>query len=60
MRVRGGASGYVRDEDVAERRRRLPALRVEVVPGAGHSVQSDAPLHLARLIEEFAFGDPDG
>ena len=50
--VRGGESRYVRDEDVAEMRRRLPGIRVEVVPGAGHAVQSDRPLELAHLIEE--------
>ena len=50
--VRGGESRYVRDEDVAEMRVRLPGIRVEVVPGAGHAVQSDRPLVLAHLIEE--------
>jgi pimeloyl-ACP methyl ester carboxylesterase len=39
--------------DVAESRRRLPAARTEVVPGAGHAVQSDQPLLLARLVEDF-------
>ncbi len=51
--VRGGESRYVRDEDVEEFRRRLPALRVEIVPGAGHAVQSDQPLALTHLIREF-------
>ena len=40
-------------DDVAEFRRRLPAARVEVVAGAGHAVQSDQPLALARLIDDF-------
>jgi hypothetical protein len=26
------------------------------VPGAGHAVQSDRPLDLVRLIEDFVFG----
>ena len=56
MFVRGGSSPFVLDEDVTEWRRRLPATRVEVVAGAGHAVQSDQPLVLARLIEEFVFG----
>ena len=55
MLVRGGASKFVTDDDVAEMRRRLPTLRVEVVDGAGHAVQSDRPLELVRLIEDFAF-----
>jgi pimeloyl-ACP methyl ester carboxylesterase len=53
MLVRGGLSPYVRDEDVAEVRRRLPGVRVEVVDGAGHAVQSDRPLDLVRLIDGF-------
>jgi pimeloyl-ACP methyl ester carboxylesterase len=52
--VRGGESKFVRDEDVDEFRRRLPAVRVEVVAGAGHAVQSDRPLELVRLIGEFS------
>ena len=51
--VLGADSPFTGAEDVAEFRRRLPAVRVEVVPGAGHAVQSDQPLALARLIEDF-------
>jgi len=54
--VRGGDSKLVLDEDVAEMERRVPDMRVETVQGAGHAVQSDRPLELVRLIEEFAFG----
>jgi pimeloyl-ACP methyl ester carboxylesterase len=54
--VRGGASKFVRDEDVDEFRRRLPGIRIEVVSGAGHAVQSDRPLELVRLIREFSAG----
>ena len=56
MLVRGGSSKFVLDEDESEMRRRLPGLRVEVVDGAGHAVQSDRPLDLVALIENFAFG----
>src|SRR5215472_14953555 len=56
MLVRGGDSKFVTDDDVAEFRRRMPGLRSEVVPDSGHAVQSDQPLALARLIEEFIFG----
>jgi pimeloyl-ACP methyl ester carboxylesterase len=54
MLVVGGASVFVKDDDVAEFRKRLPGLQVESVAGAGHAVQSDKPLELARLIEDFA------
>lgn len=56
MLVRGGNSKYVTDGDVAEFRRRLPSVRYEVVDGAGHAVQSDRPLQLVALVEDFAFG----
>ncbi len=55
MLVRGADSGFVRDADADRFRQVQPGLRVEVVRDAGHAVQSDQPLVLARLIEEFAF-----
>jgi pimeloyl-ACP methyl ester carboxylesterase len=55
MLVRGGDSKFVTDDAVAEFRRRQPGLRLEIVPGAGHAVQSDQPLELTRLIQEFVF-----
>jgi pimeloyl-ACP methyl ester carboxylesterase len=51
--VRGGLSPFVLDQDIAEMQRRLPALDVVVVEGAGHAVQSDRPLVLAELIRTF-------
>jgi pimeloyl-ACP methyl ester carboxylesterase len=51
--VRGGTSGVVGDEDVAELRRRRPAAEVVVVDGAGHSVQGDRPVELAAIIAGF-------
>ena len=56
MLVRGGDSKFVTDDDTAEFRRRQPGLRLAVVPDSGHAVQSDQPLVLTRLIEEFVFG----
>lgn len=56
MLVKGGASDFVAGTDLAEARRRLPSLRVEVVDDAGHSVQSDRPTVLGALIREFALG----
>ncbi len=50
MLVRGSLSPVVDDDDVAEARRRQPALTVEVVDGAGHSVQGDRPVELSALL----------
>jgi pimeloyl-ACP methyl ester carboxylesterase len=43
----------VDDADEAELLRRRPDARVEHVEDAGHSVQGDSPVELARLIEDF-------
>ena len=51
--VRGALSGFVAESDVAEMIRRKPDLEVHVVDGAGHSVQSDQPLELVRIIRDF-------
>ena len=51
--VRGADSGFVTDEDEAAMKARRPELAVHVVAGAGHSVQGDQPLELARIIGEF-------
>ncbi|HEX4490389.1 MAG TPA: alpha/beta hydrolase [Acidimicrobiia bacterium] len=50
--VRGAASPVVADEDVDELRRRRPDARVIVVEGAGHSVQGDQPLELAKILAD--------
>jgi esterase len=50
--VQGGTSPVVDDDDVAEARRRQPGLRLDVVDGAGHSVQGDRPVELAALLGE--------
>jgi pimeloyl-ACP methyl ester carboxylesterase len=47
------ASSVLDDAGEAELRRRLPGARIEHVEGAGHSVQGDQPLVLARLIADF-------
>jgi pimeloyl-ACP methyl ester carboxylesterase len=51
--ARGSRSPVVDDEDEAEFRRRRPSDTVIVVEDAGHSIQGDQPLELARIIEEF-------
>jgi pimeloyl-ACP methyl ester carboxylesterase len=52
--ARGALSPVVSDDDVAELQRRNPKARVEVFDGAGHSIQGDKPIELARLIDELA------
>jgi pimeloyl-ACP methyl ester carboxylesterase len=52
--LRGGADGsVVGDEDVAELKRRQPDAQVITVPDAGHSIQGDQPLALARHLADF-------
>ena len=51
--VRGGISPVVDDEDVAELKRRKPNAVVEVADGAGHSVQGDRPVELAKILARF-------
>lgn len=54
MLVRGMRAGSVlQDEDEAELLRRQPGARIEHVAEAGHSIQGDQPLELARLLEDF-------
>ena len=54
MLVRGmRPQSVVDDADEAELLRRLPGARVEHVAEAGHSVQGDDPLTLARLLNDF-------
>lgn len=55
--VRGMRPDSVLDDgDERELRGRLPSAQVIHVTEAGHSVQGDAPLELAAIIERFVFG----
>lgn len=55
MLVRGmRPQSVVDDADEAELLRRLPDARIERLEDAGHSVQGDTPVELARLIEDFS------
>jgi pimeloyl-ACP methyl ester carboxylesterase len=54
MLVRGmRPQSVVDDADEAELVRRQPSARIEHVADAGHSVQGDTPVELARLLDEF-------
>lgn len=54
MLVRGGSPGtVVDDEDVARLLAVQPDARVELVEGAGHSIQGDCPLELVGLLDDF-------
>jgi pimeloyl-ACP methyl ester carboxylesterase len=53
MLMVGGESVFVLPEDVDEFRRRLPSVRVESVPGAGHAIQSDQPAAMVALLQDF-------
>lgn len=52
--ARGADSPVVDDADVAELTRRRPDALVEVVAGAGHSIQGDRPIELAELLDRFS------
>ncbi len=51
--VRGTLSPVVDDADEAEFRRRRPDDRVITVADAGHSIQGDQPVELARILEDY-------
>jgi pimeloyl-ACP methyl ester carboxylesterase len=51
--IRGDLSPVVDDADEAEFRRRRPADQVVRVSGAGHSIQGDQPVELARILAGF-------
>jgi pimeloyl-ACP methyl ester carboxylesterase len=52
--ARGGISPVVDGDDVAELTRRDPDATVVVFEGAGHSIQGDQPIELARLLDQLA------
>jgi pimeloyl-ACP methyl ester carboxylesterase len=54
--VRGELSRLVDDADVVEYCRRRPDGQVAMVAGAGHSIQGDQPLELARMLSAFVAG----
>jgi len=55
--VRGALSPVVDDADEAEFHRRRPGDRSVTVDDAGHSIQGDQPVELARILSEFLAED---
>lgn len=55
--VVGGDSRFVGEADRAEFLTHRPDARVVVIPGSGHSVQSDQPLLLTEFLGSFLRGD---
>jgi pimeloyl-ACP methyl ester carboxylesterase len=54
--VRGSLSPVVDDADEAEFRRRRPSDQVVTVSDAGHSIQGDQPVALARILDGYFTG----
>jgi pimeloyl-ACP methyl ester carboxylesterase len=54
--VLGGDSTVVKPENIEEFERRQPDARVVTVEGAGHSVQGDKPVELAKLLAQLLDG----
>jgi len=51
--IRGGRSGYIRDEDVVELRSKFPGALMKTIPDAGHWVHADAPGEFLEVIKTF-------
>lgn len=51
--VRGGESGYVRDEDLPGIRKLFPNAVLETIEGAGHWVQADKPAEFVDVLVKF-------
>lgn len=51
--IRGGASDYVRDEDLEQIRSNFPASQIETIEGASHWVHADKPADFRKLVVDF-------
>jgi esterase len=51
--LRGGNSGYIRDQDVAGIMALFPNAQIETIPGAGHWIQADQPKAFADALFNF-------
>jgi pimeloyl-ACP methyl ester carboxylesterase len=54
--IRGQASAVLSRQTAAEMTRRLPSLRCETVPMAGHAIMMDNPEAFLSILQKFVFG----
>ena len=51
--IAGGNSGYISVRDENDIRNRFPQAQTTIIPDAGHWVQVEQPIALARVLEQF-------
>jgi pimeloyl-ACP methyl ester carboxylesterase len=51
--IRGGRSGYIRDDELQELKNKFPGALVKTIPEAGHWVHADAPGEFLEAVSAF-------
>jgi len=51
--IRGGRSGYIKDEDIMDIQMQFPQSEVLTIPGVGHWLHAEAPEEFYRLASDF-------
>ncbi|MEI6887931.1 MAG: alpha/beta fold hydrolase [Bacteroidota bacterium] len=51
--IRGGRSGYLREEDLEELKKKFPGALVKTIPEAGHWVHADSPGEFLEAVKDF-------
>jgi len=51
--IRGGRSGYIRDDELQELKNKFPGALVKTIPEAGHWVHADAPGEFLEVVSAF-------
>ena len=51
--IRGGRSGYLREEDLEELKKKFPGALVKTIPEAGHWVHVDSPGEFLEAVKDF-------
>lgn len=54
--IRGGASGYVKDEDFEEIKILFPNAQLDTVEGAGHWLHAEKPVEFFQKVNSFLLG----